>query len=174
MFKSAIVYRIAPGWEPPSLASLEGALDRARFVPCGPTEPRSAGWIEPRGREHEALVESVGGHWILCLRTETRAVPGAAVRDALEARLQKIEQETGSRPRGKLRKELKEEVVVDLLPRAFSKFATTRIWLDPKAGLLVVGAGSAARADEAVGALIEAFRDLGAVLPAGLLSRPAC
>lgn len=169
MFKFAIVYRIAPGWEPPPLARLEEALDRARYLPCGPTEPRSAGWIAPRGGEHEALAESVGGQWILCLRTETRAVPGAAIRDALEARLQRIEHETGSRPRGKRRKELKEEVVVDLLPRAFSKHAVTRIWIDPKARLMVVGAGSSARADEAVGALMEALRGIDAVLPASLL-----
>jgi recombination associated protein RdgC len=169
MFKSAIVYRIAPGWEPPSLESLEEALDRARFAPCSPTEPRSAGWVEPRGKEHGALAESVGGQLVLSLRTEVRAVPGSAVRDALEDRLRRIEQETGSRPRGKQRKELKEEVVIDLLPRAFSKFSTTRIWIDPKARLMLVGAGSAAKADEAVGALMEAFRDMAAELPASLV-----
>ena len=87
MFKSAIVYRIAPGWEPPSLEALEEALDRARFAPCSPTEPRSAGWVEPRGKEHGALAESVGGQLVLSLRTEVRAVPGSAVRDALEDRL---------------------------------------------------------------------------------------
>jgi recombination associated protein RdgC len=169
MFKSAIVYRIAPGWEPPSLEALEEALDRARFAPCSPTEPRSAGWVEPRGREHGALAESVGGQLVLSLRTEVRAVPGSAVRDALEDRLRRIEQETGSRPRGKQRKELKEEVVIDLLPRAFSKFSTTRIWIDPKARLMLVGAGSAAKADEAVGALMEAFRDMAAELPVSLV-----
>ena len=169
MFKSAIVYRIAPGWEPPSLEALEEALDRARFAPCSPTEPRSAGWVEPRGREHGALAESVGGQLVLSLRTEVRAVPGSAVRDALEDRLRRIEQETGSRPRGKQRKELKEEVVIDLLPRAFSKFSTTRIWIDPKARLMLVGAGSAAKADEAVGALMEAFREKATELPVSLV-----
>lgn len=169
MFKSAIVYRIASGWEPPPFAELEEALGKARFAPCSPAEARSSGWVAPRGEEHGALVESVDGQLILSLRTEIRAVPGSAIRDALADRLQQIEQQTGSRPRGRQRKELKEEVTIDLLPRAFSKLSSTRIWIDPKARLMVVGAGSAARADEAVGALMEAFRELGAGLPASLL-----
>jgi recombination associated protein RdgC len=169
MFKSAIVYRIAPGWEPPTVSALEEVLERARFERCGPAEPRSAGWVEPRAEENGPLLEVVDGHWLLCLRTETRAVPGAAVRDALDERLQKIERDTGSRPRGKERKALKEEIVIDLLPRAFSKLVSTRIWIDPRARLMVVGAGSQARADEAVGALMEALKALGMVLPASLL-----
>lgn len=169
MFKSAIVYRIAPGWEAPSAVVLEEALERARFARCGPAEPRSAGWVEPRGEENGPLLEVVDGHWLLSLRVETRAVPGAAVRDALEERLAKIERETGERPRGKARKALKEEIVVDLLPRAFSKLATTRIWIDPRTRLLVVGAGGQTAADEAVGALMQAFKEIGMSLPASLV-----
>jgi recombination associated protein RdgC len=160
MFKSAVVYRIAPDWFAPSLSALEDRLDQARFVPCGPTDARSAGWVEPRGRENAALVESVDGQLILSLRTETRAVPASAVKRALDERLQRIEDETGSRPRGKRRKELKEEVVIDLLPRAFSKFSTTRVWIDPGSHLLVIGTGSTARADETVAALMEVLRGL--------------
>ena len=44
------------------------------------------------------------------------------------------------------------------IPRAFSKFSTTRIWIDPSARLMVVGAGSIARADEAVGMLMQCLR----------------
>ncbi|MFP5405629.1 MAG: recombination-associated protein RdgC [Gammaproteobacteria bacterium] len=161
MFKSVIVYRIAPGWVPPSIAALEEGLGRGRFAPCGATEARSAGWIEPRGREHASLLESVGSHLIFSLRSETRAVPASVVKSALEERLRRTEDETGARPRGKRRKELKEEVVIDLLPRAFSKYSTTWLWLDPQAGMLVAGAGSATRADEAVAALRETFRGIG-------------
>ncbi len=158
MFKSVIVYRVASGWVPPSFTALEEGLERGRFVPCGATEPRSAGWVEPRGRKQAALVESIGGQLILGLRSETKAVPASVVKAALEERLQRVEDETGARPRGARRKELKEEVVIDLLPRAFSKFSTTRLWIDPEAGTLVAGTGSVGRADEAIGALMEMFR----------------
>ncbi|HRO57773.1 MAG TPA: recombination-associated protein RdgC [Burkholderiaceae bacterium] len=170
MFKSAILYRLAPDWTPPSLDAFEDALAGERFEPCRATESRSAGWVEPRGREHGALVESIDGQLVASLRIETRAVPASAIKDALDERLQRVEDETGSRPRGKRRKELKEEVVVDLLPRAFSKFSTTRIWIDPAARLMLVGAGSIARADEAVGVLLQCLRAIGNPFAATLLN----
>jgi recombination associated protein RdgC len=147
MFKNAIVYRIAH-WDEPTLPALEERLATLRFVECGATQPESAGWVEPRGEKHGALVESVGGQWILKLCTETKAVPGGAVKQMLEARCDQIEQETGRRPKGKRAKELKEEIVQELLPRAFPKRSTTPVWIDLRAGLLMVGAGSAKKADK--------------------------
>jgi recombination associated protein RdgC len=147
MFKNAIVYRIAQ-WDEPTLTALEERLATQRFIECGATQPESAGWVEPRGQKHGALVESVGGQWILKLCTETKAVPGGAVKQLLDARCDQVEQETGRRPKGKRAKELKEEIVHELLPRAFPKRSTTPVWIDLEAGLLTVGAGSAKKADQ--------------------------
>ena len=154
MFKNVIAYRIAQ-WEPPTLAQLEERLASARFVECGASQPESSGWVEPRGEKHGPLVESVGGQWILKLCTETRAVPGGAVRQQLEARLDAIEQETGRRPKGKRAKELKEEIVHELLPRAFPKRGTTPVWIALDAKLVIVGVGSPKRADGITTALCE-------------------
>ena len=109
MFKNVIVYRIDQ-WERPALAELEPRLEAARFVECGASQQESLGWVEPRGQKHGPLVESVAGQWILKLCIETKAVPGGAVKSQLEARLDKIEQDTGRRPKGKAAKELKEAV----------------------------------------------------------------
>ena len=154
MFKNALVYRIAH-WEQPPLAELEERLGGARFVECGATQQESAGWVEPRGEKHGPLVESVAGQWILKLCTETKSVPGGAVKQQLEAQLDKIEQDTGRRPKGKAAKELKEEVVRELLPRAFPKRGTTPVWIDLGAGLVVVGAASAKKGDKVTTGLVE-------------------
>jgi len=154
MFKNVIVYRIDQ-WEQPPMAELEGRLDAARFVECGASQPESSGWVEPRGEKHGPLVENVGGQWILKLCTETKAVPGGAVKTQLESRLDKIEQETGRRPKGKHAKEIKEEIVHELLPRAFPKRGTTPIWIDLDAKLVMIGAGSAKRADKIITLLTE-------------------
>lgn len=156
MFKNALVYRIEH-WSPPAAPELEERLDGARFVAGGATQPESAGWVSPRGRRDGALVESIGGHWVLRLCTETRAVPGSAVKAEVEARLDAIEQETGRRPKGKQAKEIKEQVVHELMPRAFPKRADTTLWLDPQAGLAWVGVGSAKRADAVVTRAVEAL-----------------
>jgi recombination associated protein RdgC len=164
MFKNSLVYRIGP-WDAPTLADIEERLAAARFSECGATQMESAGWLEPRGRQHGALAESVGGHWILRLCTETKAVPGSVVRQQLEAQLGKIEAETGRRPKGKRAKEIKEQIVHGLLPRAFPKRALTPIWIDLRSRLVIVGAASAKKADAIVTRLVE-------LLGGGIVLRP--
>ena len=154
MFKNALVYRIE-SWTVPALDELEARLAAGRFVECGATQHESIGWVEPRGRKHGALVEAVGGHWMLRLCIERKAVPASVVKTELEARLEAIEAQTGRKPKGKAAKELKEEIVHTLLPRAFAKRSTTPVWIDPKARVLTLGAASAKKADGIVTLLVD-------------------
>jgi recombination associated protein RdgC len=154
MFKNALVYRIDQ-WAQPDLPAIEARLDSARFVECGATQPESAGWVEPRGEKHAALIESVADQLILKLCTETKAVPSGVVKTRLDERLDKIVDQTGRRPKGKQAKALKEEIVHELLPRAFPKRATTLVWVDLEARLVLVGAASPKRADAVVTLLVD-------------------
>lgn len=161
MFKSACFFRIADDFDLPDLAALERVLQKGRFVPCGPTQPESTGWVPPRGNKSKVLAEAVGGHLVLKLCTEKRAVPASAVKSAVEEKVERYKLETGNeRVPAKLKKEFKEEVLLDLLPRAFSKRATTLLWLDPKNRMLVVDAGSLAGADRIVSTLLAALLEI--------------
>ncbi len=159
MFKNALIYRIDT-WEPPTGSDVEGRLAGARFIPCTPSQAESIGWVEPRGEKHGVLLESVGGQLILTLCTETKAVPGGVIKEQLEERLAKIEADTGRRPKGKASREIKEEIVHELLPRAFPKRSTTVVWIDPKAGRVLIGAGSAKKADAVATRLVDLFPGL--------------
>ena len=75
---------------------LERVLHKARFVPCGPTQPESSGWVPPRGKKSKVLAEIVGGHLLLKLCTEKRAVPSSAVKAAVDERIERYQQETGN------------------------------------------------------------------------------
>ena len=154
MFKNALLYRIGP-WEPPSSAEIESRLDAGRFAECGASQQESIGWVEPRGEKNGVLMEGVGGQLILKLCVERKAVPSQVVKNTLEQQLEKIEADTGHRPKGKKAKELKEDIVHGLLPRAFPKRATTLVWIDPRAKLVVVGAGSVKASDRIVSMLVE-------------------
>jgi recombination associated protein RdgC len=159
MFKNLIVYRIGEGWSA-SASQLEAELDKARFVPCGLTQQKSSGWIEPRGEKHGPLVELVGGQWVLRLMTEQRVVPGSVVKRRTEEIADQIEDQTGRRPGKKQTKELKEQALLELLPMAFTKVASTWVWISPKQRLLVLDCGSQAKADEVVTLLVKAMDGL--------------
>jgi len=154
MFKNALIYRIEH-WDKPSLPDIDQSLATAPFTPCGATQPESSGFVPPRGDKHAALAESVGGQIVLRVCTETKAVPSSVVKTQVQAELDQIESETGRRPKGKRVKELKEAVVHALLPRAFPKRSETLVWIDPKAMMVWVGAGSTKKADAVVTRLIE-------------------
>lgn len=156
MFKNALVYRIVH-WDPPAPAQLAERLARGRFVECGATEGETSGWLEPRGPQHQALVETVAGQLLFRHCGETRKVPAAAVKDEVEARLATIEQQTGRRPKGKQVRELKEQIVHALMPRAFPKRALNWVWIDPHAKWLLIDTASAKRADAVVTGLVDLF-----------------
>ena len=156
MLKNALVYRV-DHWDVPAVADLEARLAGARFVACGASQAESVGFVEPRGEKGAALVEAVAGQLLVALCTETKAVPGGVVKAELDARLDAVEAETGRRPKGKRARELKEEIVRELLPRAFPKRGRTLVWLAPRDGLMVVGVASAKRADRIVSQLVESL-----------------
>jgi recombination associated protein RdgC len=156
VFKNVMVYRVGEGWQP-TLAQLEQALDAERFVPCGASQEKSVGWVEPRGEAHGPLVEAVNGQRIFKLKIETKGVPGAVVTRKAKERCAYIETTTGRKPGKKEMKEIKEDVKMSLMPMAFSKESSVWVWVDPVAHLLVLDAGSQAKADEVVTMLVKTF-----------------
>ena len=158
MFKQLIVYRLAPTWSP-DLDKAREDLARVTFFACAPTQQKSAGFVPPR-EENGALIESVGGQWIARLMTEVRTVPSATLKRSTDKLADTIEENTGRRPGKKQMKELKEQVLLDLLPHAFPKQSTTWVWIDPKTRLLAIDCGSQAKADEVVSLLVKAIDGL--------------
>lgn len=154
MFKNVIMYRIAAGW---SLGAeeIESRLQDNRFVECGASQEKSMGWVEPRGEANGPLLEVVAGQWIMKLMTETRALPASVVNRKTQERVAQIEASTGRKPGKKETRDLKDDIRLALLPMAFTKQSSTRVWIDRDAQLLVTDAGSQARADELVTLLVQ-------------------
>jgi recombination associated protein RdgC len=163
VFKNVIVYRIGTGWSP-LLAQMEDGLEGARFVPCGASQEKSIGWIEPRGEAHGPLVESVGGQLLLKLKIETKAVPGSVVSRKAQERIAHIEASTGRKPGKKETREIKDDIKLELMPMAFTKEAAIFVWIDPDTKLLVIDAGSLAKADEVVTMLVKCLAGLAVTL----------
>lgn len=156
MFKNVIVYRIGAGWSA-TVAQIEESLDSGRFVPCGASQEKSIGWVEPRGEANAPLVESVSGQLLMKLMVETRALPGSVITRKAKERVAHIEATTGRKPGKKEMRDIKEDIKLELMPLAFTKESSLFVWIDPEAGLLMIDAGSQARADEVVTLLVKSL-----------------
>ncbi len=154
-----MVYRIAPGWAM-EVEAMEAALAKMPFQPCGATQPESYGWAPPRGQAHGALVELVAGQRILRFMHESKAVPGSVVKRRLEERCAQIEEKEGRKPSRKESRELRDEIVQELLPMAFARTASVLVWLDLDQGRLVLDCASTGKADTLVSALVECLAGL--------------
>lgn len=163
MFKNLTLYRIGADWRP-TIAKIEEALQRARFLECRPTQDMSVGWTEPRGEKHGALVEAVAGQWLLRFAIETRLLPASVIRREVNEKLAEIEATTGRKPGRLSAKEIREQVVAELLPRAFTKQAAVNVWIDPKARLLAIDTTAKAKLDEVLTGLIRSLDGLAVTL----------
>ncbi|SSW66645.1 Recombination-associated protein RdgC [Achromobacter veterisilvae] len=149
-FKNLKIYRLSAPW---SLLGdeLEAALGRQAFKPGTNLEMQSLGWIPPR--EGGGLAHVVNGQILLALRVESKHLPARVINQTVKARAQAIEEQQGYKPGRKQMKEIKECVTDELLPRAFSVYRDTRVWIDPRNRWLVIDAAASSKADEVIGLL---------------------
>ena len=161
MFNTATFFRIADDFILPTMDQLEEVLQAHQFIRCGATQPESSGWVPPRGNNSTVLAEQVGQQLIVRLCTERRQVPSSAIKDAVDERIEKYKQETGrERVAAKMKKEFKEDAVLELLPRAFTKRSSNTLWIDPVNKFLVVDTGSLSGADKIVSFLVDALGEI--------------
>lgn len=161
MIKNASLYRITDREDLlGSISFMEEAMQDHVWVPCSGSQAGAIGWHEPRGEDHGALLELIGGQRILKAMIETKTVPAAQVKKAAQEAADKIEAETGRKPGKKQMKELREDALQALLPHAFARQAAVWVWIDPAADLLVIGSVSQRQVDEVVTLLVRTFDGL--------------
>lgn len=156
-FKNLQIFRIRND-EMPSVAELESALQAGIAIPCPSNQPSSAGWVPPV--DNGALVHSVGGQWLIALQVEERILPASVINDEVQKRAKAQEKEQGFPLGRKQRREIKDLVVDELLPRAFTKKRRTYAWIDPEGKTLAIDAPSEAKALEIINQLLACERSL--------------
>ena len=134
-------------------SQMQGMLSECALKPVGPMELASAGFVSPYGQGSEALFQHLRADGIeaivLTVGSESRLLPPAAVNKALADKIAKIEQSEGRKPGGRERKRLKDDLIAEMLPRAFVKPGRTHLYIDLRRCLVVVDAGSRKAAENA-------------------------
>ncbi|MCF6218343.1 MAG: recombination-associated protein RdgC [Gammaproteobacteria bacterium] len=152
--------------------ALEEPLAAHAFQPCGALQPSSFGWVSPLGREGQMLTHTVNGYTMVCARKEEKIIPASVIKEIVNEKAAAIEAEQGRAVRRKERQEMHDEVVFELMPKAFSRSSHTYAYIAPKENLIVVNAASAKKAEELVSELRKALGSLPAVHPT-LMQAPA-
>lgn len=164
-FRNLLLYRFSQTI-PFSEAELVTSLEQRPARPCGSQETHTLGWTTPFGRHSENQLQVTSGYWLIALRKEERILPGSVVRDGLAEKVEEIEARDGRKVYKKERDTLKDELVMSLLPRAFTRTQTTLACISPKEGWIAVDSASAKRAED----LLSLLRECTGSLPVRPLS----
>ncbi|WP_297834225.1 recombination-associated protein RdgC [Thermomonas sp.] len=132
------------------LSDLETQLAACALKPCGALELSSRGFMSPFGQHGDAFTHRGDGALWLTVGGEDKLLPGAVVNDLLQKKLAAIEEKEGRKPGGRTRKRIKDELVSELLPRAFVRPVRTDALIDETLGVIAVDTSSRKTAEAVV------------------------
>ena len=158
-FKNLQVYRFT---KPFSLSpeELTDVLAERAFQPCAGQDQLKLGWVPPLGRFGDDYVHANNGYMMLCAKRQEKVLPPAVIREELEERLLALEETEDRKIGRKERNQMKDEVMFELLPRAFARSSLQFAYIDSQENLLVVNSSSVKRAEEFIALLREAVGPL--------------
>ncbi|MEL0168118.1 MAG: recombination-associated protein RdgC [Pseudomonadaceae bacterium] len=153
-FRNLLIYRFSQP-VPFSESQLTEALEQKPSRPCASQETHTLGWTTPWGRHSENRVEVSNGYWLIAMRKEERILPGSVIKEALAEKVEEIENRDARKVYKKERDTLKDEIVMSLLPRAFTRTQTTFACICPAEGWIAVDSSSHKRAEDLLSLLRE-------------------
>ena len=158
-FKNLMVYRLSHDVAL-TADEMEKQLSAFAFTPCGSQDMAKTGWVSPMGSHSDALTHAVNGQIMICARKEEKILPSPVLKQELQAKIEKLEGEQHRKLKKTEKDSLKDEVLHSLLPRAFSRFNQTYMWIDTVNGLIMVDAASAKRAEDMLALLRKSLGSL--------------
>ncbi len=158
-FKNLMVYRLS---REVSLSAdeMEKQLSAFSFTPCGSQDMAKTGWVSPMGSHSDALTHTVNGQIVICARKEEKILPSPVIKQELQDKIERLEGEQHRKLKKTEKDSLKDEVLHSLLPRAFSRFNQTFLWIDTVNDLIMVDAASAKRAEDTLALLRKSLGSL--------------
>ncbi len=163
-FKNLRIYRFTQELNLDAEA-LDQALSSAVFTPCNSQDIARVGWVSPlhskrninASDKSESLVHASQGYLMVCAKKQEKVLPAAVINEALEEKVAAITEAEG-RPVGrKERQSLKDDVMMELLPKAFTRSSLQFAYIAPEQGYIVINSASANKAEELLTALRESI-----------------
>lgn len=129
---------------------LSGELQKFPFVPCSGSEKDRSGWT---AFPDDAYARKVDRYFLMTHIIEKKSVPPAVLKEAIKEDVERYKNMAGQEPKGKLLRQLKDEALARLLPRAFPKRTLVPVWFSNNGQLVLVGSTSASAVKVVLNAL---------------------
>jgi recombination associated protein RdgC len=170
-FKNLAIYRFTEDFTL-SDKELQHKLTPMLFKPCGHHEQFSFGWEPPLGQLSEQLVHSANGFMMICARKQEKVLPTAVINELLTEQISAAEQQQARKLSKKEKTELKEELIFDLLPKAFVFSKRSFAYIDLKGGWIIVDSATTKKAEDLLSNLRKCLGSL-PIVPLTTKDRPA-
>ena len=155
MFNNLFVMRLPPGAGHALVDPVANErLGDHRIRPCGPNEIASLGFSAPRGEEApDELAVVINQRALVQVSKIERVIPPQVIERAVNERIATQTAKGAQRVGAADRRRIREEVIAELLPRAFQKETTIQAFIDPNAGWCVVNTASKGAAEDVASVL---------------------
>lgn len=152
-FKNAIIYQLNND-NLLNKKAIEEAIKLSLFVPCGSLDNTKMGWVSPYhdNNQDDYLLE-MPGHLLLRMKKETKILPAPVIKQALFVKIEQQEHALNRRLTKNEKASLKDEVMIDLIPKAFSKYNYYWLWIDTENRRIIIDTTSFKQAEDMLAVL---------------------
>lgn len=148
----------------PTKEQLQQALSEAEFAECQGLDWFSEGFYKPVSFD-DGLVFAAEKSFLISLKKQEKVLPSGVIKETLDEKIANIEQEELRQIGRKEKQALKEQIIDDLLPKAFTQSNRICALFDLERGLLLINSASPTKAEALLSKLRQALGGLEAVLP---------
>lgn len=163
-FKNLYLFKFEKDF-PLNAEELHAELETKPFTPCSATQRESMGWLPPLGKNTTSYTHASNNYILLTMARQERLLPATVVKETLQEKVEEIEEAEGRKVSSREKKEMKEDIEHELLPRAFTRTQKLDAWIDPTNGWLILNSTSAPRAEEFTKLLRKTLGSLPVTLP---------
>lgn len=154
-FRNATFYRFPTSMD---FSQAESAFGECALKPVGPFELESRGFVSPYGRGETTLVAQFAAPYLwFTLGLETKILPSAVVHDLLQKKIAQVEAERGTSIGGRARRQIKEDLIHDLLPTVLVRPTRVDAMIDLESAFIAIDTTSRRLADAVVSEVRRAF-----------------
>ena len=157
IFKNAQVFTFTKSFTL-TASELSEHISTQKFTPLMSTEFSHFGFVSPiKGGLN--LVHEANGNLLFCTRKEEKILPASYVKDLVDERVEELEQSQLFVSK-KQRAEIKDDIELELLPRAFTRKTDVYAYINAENNTIVIDTASRSKAEDVLSLLRKAIGTL--------------